>query len=563
MSDWSTPFVSGSGLCYPSTDYSNVNNKLRGGKLRGGKVNPDGIIATSFGGSKKSKQRGGHQPSLLSFEGPFPNNRSLLGDSGEKVAGFNPLNSYGMIKTQNAGAKQKNKQRGGQQRLASFEGPYPDQMLLLGNNSAKVSGFNLPNSYGKVSEQSGGKKKSTKSKQRGGQSLMASLGPYPPVGLLEKSGDVSGYSEGTFATYNDSQKGGKRKQRGAGDTEGATSLPSRWFTGKGGVRKMKGGMETAGATPMPPSFFDPSIKLNDVPSLEGNRDVGMVDLVPNAPGNTLGNVMKAGGSKNKLTHKNKFKKGGMETGGPPMPPSFYNPSIKLVNVPSLEGNRNVGMVDLIPNAPGNTLGNVMKAGGSRNKLTNKNKFKKGGELIPRVSDPSPGIRSTINGAIDSFANFMLQLDQSYLNSVKYYQGLKVGGKKSSQEKKNKSQESNKSQKESNKSQKESNKSQEKNKSQKESNKSNSKTKNKKSKKQKGGDGSDFALTLGSRGACNAPDAFWGVDGETWFRQFNKSGDYIPNSQLAYAAAPLLTSDPKNTTVVGFDEMGNDYGRVNF
>jgi hypothetical protein len=219
-----------------------------------------------------------------------------------------------------------------------------------------------------------------------------------------------------------------------------------------------------------------------------------------------------------------------------MPPSFFNPSIKLNNVPSLEGNRDVGMVDLIPNAPGNTLGNVMKTGGSKSKLMKKNNIKRGGELIPRVHDPSPGIRSTINSAIDSFSDFMRQLDQSYLNSLKYYQGLKVGGKKSSQEK---------------------------NKTKKESAKSNSKPNNKKSKKQKGGDGSDFASTLASRGACNAPDDFWGVDGKTWFSQFNKSGNYIPNSQLAYAAAPLLTSDPKNSTVVGFDEMGNDYGRVNF
>jgi hypothetical protein len=88
-------------------------------------------------------------------------------------------------------------------------------------------------------------------------------------------------------------------------------------------------------------------------------------------------------------------------------------------------------------------------------------------------------------------------------------------------------------------------------------------KQQKNKRQKGGDGSDFALTLSSRGPVNAPDAYWGVDGEKWFRQFNKSGDYIPNSQLAKAATPLLAGDNKGNIVVGFDEMGNDYGKVNF
>ena len=75
------------------------------------------------------------------------------------------------------------------------------------------------------------------------------------------------------------------------------------------------------------------------------------------------------------------------------------------------------------------------------------------------------------------------------------------------------------------------------------------------KKHKGGDGSDFALTLASRGPSNAPDKYWGVDGETWFRQFNKTGQYIPNSRLAQAATPQLLAGPNNNVVMGYDDMG--------
>ena len=225
-------------------------------------------------------------------------------------------------------------------------------------------------------------------------------------------------------------------------------------------------------------------------------------------------------------------KGGMESSGATYAhPAFFDPNIKLKFFPSPEGIRDVGTVDLVPNMPGNTLGNVMKTGGSKSKtLVNKNRNKKGGELIPYVNDPSPGIRSTVNSAIDGFVSFMSQLDQSYLNSVKYFSSLKTGGKKDTKQRESKKKD----------------------------------TKQRETKKrQKGGDGSDFALTLNSRGPVNAPDAYWGVDGETWFRQFNKSGDYIPNSQLPQAATPLLAGDNKGDIVVGFDEMGNDYGKIEF
>jgi hypothetical protein len=48
--------------------------------------------------------------------------------------------------------------------------------------------------------------------------------------------------------------------------------------------------------------------------------------------------------------------------------------------------------------------------------------------------------------------------------------------------------------------------------------------------------SDFATTLSSRGPINYPDAL----SAQRFRYFNKTGTYIPNTQLQYAAAPVLT-----------------------
>lgn len=82
----------------------------------------------------------------------------------------------------------------------------------------------------------------------------------------------------------------------------------------------------------------------------------------------------------------------------------------------------------------------------------------------------------------------------------------------------------------------------------------SKTPTKRSKstgrKHKGGV-SDFATTLQSRGPVNYPD---GPTADR-FRFFNKTGTFIPNSQLKFAAAPILTGvvpDP-NPYPVAFNE----------
>ena len=59
---------------------------------------------------------------------------------------------------------------------------------------------------------------------------------------------------------------------------------------------------------------------------------------------------------------------------------------------------------------------------------------------------------------------------------------------------------------------------------------------KKSNKKLKGGVSDFATTLSSRGPSNYPDAL----SAQRFRYFNKTGTFIPNTMLQYAAAPILT-----------------------
>jgi len=67
------------------------------------------------------------------------------------------------------------------------------------------------------------------------------------------------------------------------------------------------------------------------------------------------------------------------------------------------------------------------------------------------------------------------------------------------------------------------------------------TKPRSSRKHKGGDdsagvGSDFATTFYSRGPANYPDG----KSADLFRIFNKTSEFIPNSMLKYAAAPIST-----------------------
>jgi hypothetical protein len=76
---------------------------------------------------------------------------------------------------------------------------------------------------------------------------------------------------------------------------------------------------------------------------------------------------------------------------------------------------------------------------------------------------------------------------------------------------------------------------------------------KSSRKLKGGV-SDFATTLASRGPINYPDAL----SAQRFRYFNKTGTFIPNTMLQYAAAPISTGyqpDPNPYPLAYNDYIG--------
>jgi hypothetical protein len=185
------------------------------------------------------------------------------------------------------------------------------------------------------------------------------------------------------------------------------------------------------------------------------------------------------------------------------------------------------------------------------KVLKKKKVQKGGDgPIPEISSgPISSVQGGINGAIGSFSSFMAKLDQDYEKSLDVVKSIKIGNQRLIQEggKKKVKKSSTKSTKKSTK----------KSSTKKSTKKSSTKKSTKKSKKQKGGDGSDFATTLSSRGPSNAPDDYWGVPGQTWFRQFNKTGEYIPNSQLAQAATPSLIGQ-ESSCVSGYDEMDLNY-----
>ena len=220
-------------------------------------------------------------------------------------------------------------------------------------------------------------------------------------------------------------------------------------------------------------------------------------------------------------------KGGNAT---PMHSRFYDANAHLDDYSELSGNgvsTEYGTIDakdigtgLL--APYNTAtGSCSQSGG------------RGGPIPGIPVTPINMVEKGITTAIDGFTGFLSDFQEKYLQSLNAIRNIKIGdqrligGKKSCKSKKTKVSKS-------------------------------KKTKVTK-KSMKGGDGSDWAVSQGARGPENSPDSYWGVPGETWFRQFNKTGDYIPNSGLKYAATPELAGlNDVNEVVDGYDPLGSPY-----
>ena len=404
------------------------------------------------------------------------------------------------------------------------------------------------------SEMSGGVKKNSKKSQKGSSLVNPSLGPSPVHTHQVKVNNLPYISQ---KSLNREINGGVKKNSKKIQKGGLSKSKSM-------VKNMKGGQESSGATPMDQRFYNPQATLENYPANSGNGvmsaygpiqvgDIGSGMLAPYTSSNCSSanhnTNMKTGGVKKNM-------KGGQESSGAtPMDQRFYNPQATLENYPPNSGNGvmsaygpiqvgDIGSGMLAPYTSSNCStanhNTNMKTGGvKKNKKIN---LKGAGGPIPKISDsPVRQIQHTVTGAIDKFTRFMETLDQDYDKSIDYIKSIKIGnqrliqgGKKTSKPKTSKPKTS-------------------------KPKTSKSKTSTSKPKSKKGGfDGSDFASTLNSRGPWGVPDSFWGVPGETWFRQFNKTGDYIPNSQLPYAATPSLAGTNPSGVVTGYDESDLNY-----
>jgi hypothetical protein len=378
-------------------------------------------------------------------------------------------------------------------------------------------------------------------------------------------------------------KGGKqdskKKMKGGNIATDAITLnnfQTKLTGGKKDKKNMRGGQETAGATPLPQRWFDPNIKERFVDSASseitgynmtsgpdfgkvgGNKPTKVSKKIKKDEKAIKKDVLKLKKDLMKLKKNKKSMKGGQESSGATsMDKAFYKESTKVLDFPSMSGEGimsaygpikvgDVGTGMLAPYTASMAVTanhNTMQQTGGKKKSSNKKvdgskkktlskkvgdpkKTQKGGkDTIPFISDrPVSTVTNTINGAIDGFSSFLQKLENANNNSINQIKNMKIGNQRLIQ---------GGSKKKNNKLEKE------------------KMTLNKKSIK-KGGNGSAWVTSLNSRGPWNAPDDQWGVPGELWFRQFNKTGDYIPNSRLAVAATPELAG-VSHPTVSGYDE----------
>ena len=351
--------------------------------------------------------------------------------------------------------------------------------------------------------------------------------------MTELSKDNSGVS------YNTSAGGAKKKSKSK--SKDKKSTPKKTTKKKSASkRKMKGGEESWGATGMPLRFYNPDMKKMDY-SADSGKGVKSAygPIEPYDAG--VGMLAPYTTSKSKTANPNTM----MKTGG--VIPKMKSSPIKKINKLSnkgfgiintffkkLEKNYNASVKETKNIKIGNQRliqggkktvpkkKETKKKTTSKKKTTKKSTTKKmkGGDSMPAPLTPefgmNPGVGTQMAVNTDAPNDLLKQMkgapmDNMASKSMSVESSVMNGGKK-------------------------------------------------KNKKMKGGDGSDWSLTANSRGPSNAPDNYFGVNGEIWFRQFNKTGDYIPNSKLAEAATPGLIGK-KNTKVMGFDPESSKFESV--
>jgi hypothetical protein len=530
-----TPFQSSGGMCYPSTDYAGINQR------GGGNYCGDGLIPTSTGKNMYLATDYGVDYDKVSKDNYGIDYSTAFG--GAKMNKGKKSKKTKETKKKSTTAKKKKAKKptmkmmwGGQESSGAtpMDQRYFNPNMHIVNYPAN-SGMGVKSAYGPIEL---------------GDAGVGMLAPYSlsaNSSSLMQTGGSKSKSKSSSSNKNSESSSSKKNSKSSSSKKNSRSSSDKNKNKNSKRRTMYGGQESSGATPMDQRFYDANMKVLDYPA---NSGMGVQSAYGQIELGDAGVGMLAPYTSSNCSSANHSS--GMQTGGAK--------TMKKKKMTEKE--------------------KLMK---KKKNTLKKKKMMIGGrginEPIPAISDvPVTAVQNGVNGAVGSLTQFLSQLDSDYEKSLDVIRSVKIGNQRliqagGSKEKKMMMMEKKKmmslkekermmkmKEKEKMMKMKEREKMmkmKEKEKMMKMKEKEKKMKMMLKKKMMKGGDGSDFATTLSSRGPVNAPDGYWGVDGETWFRQFNKTGEYIPNSLLPGAATPGLIGQ-NSSCVSGYDSMDLNY-----
>jgi hypothetical protein len=490
------PFRSSGGICYPSKDYQNVT--LKGGSRTGGNYSHDSLIPKSTGADHYKAPQ---------FE------KQLDADFFQKNEGNVYATAFGGAKkrksksTKKRSTSRRRKMRGGQITVeADLRSVLPTNVSMQIVPAEVPSGDNFSDESVGLSNGNGSKVfQFAEHKDNGMKAPHEKVFVYHTVMKGQDSGNM--------------------------EIIGFDNLVNTIMSFFKRNNNKNSATVNVSTTPITPNQTVTNVNVAIPPT---TQPMNVNVSIPTPPASTQTSI--GGKKKRKTTKSKKTRKmrGGSTTG---MPAKYYDANASSPSFSADSGKgmataygsanpKDVGVGLLAPyNAnPNGNQSSLEKVGGRKKKLTG------GSARVPRMSDGAvTGVKDIVNNTVNSLDSFMKNINQKFNQSVDKLENVKVGeqrlihagGAKKRKTKKSK--------------------------------------KTTKKRRMRGGGGSDYALTLNSRGPVNYPDNGW-YKGEQLFRQFNKTGDYIPNSQLAIAAAPQSTMSgiPKDGIVQGYDNLGQQW-----